>query len=39
MLQNLKTKFKLSLLAFIALLSIAILGIFGIVELKKLIVA
>ncbi|CAM3977867.1 HAMP domain-containing methyl-accepting chemotaxis protein [Arcobacter cloacae] len=35
MLQNLKTKFKLSLLAFIALLSIAILGIFGIVELKK----
>ncbi|CAM3385087.1 methyl-accepting chemotaxis protein [Arcobacter aquimarinus] len=35
MLQNLKTKFKLSLLAFIALLSIAILGIFGVVELKK----
>ena len=35
MLQNLKTKFKLSILSFIALLGIFVLGVFGILELKK----
>lgn len=35
MLQNMRTKSKLSLLALIALISIMVLGIFGVIELKK----
>ncbi|MFX4231327.1 MCP four helix bundle domain-containing protein, partial [Aliarcobacter butzleri] len=35
MLQNLKTKAKLSILSFIALLAILILGILGTVQLKQ----
>ena len=35
MLQNMRTKSKLSLLALIALVSIMVVGIFGVIELKK----
>ena len=35
MLQNLKTKAKLTILSFIALLAILILGILGTVQLKQ----